>query len=216
MRLHQSRFCLVLSVSLTGAVLAPGCVTEPDATGREIECGNDFLEDGELCDSADKYCSEDCMSEVGRCGDGIIQTDFGEACEPDGLVDGDGNGGAGGEGGMAASTEVKGCSETCQPMKGYVCDPESNTCGQTGIDADALVEDHLEEVCAYFIGLWGGTGNTFVCETEGDPIQITAGEVEECVEALTPVPGCTVGELEAWTLGRSRCEIATGEAPCLE
>jgi hypothetical protein len=194
-----------------------GCSSDDPVTGRQPRCGNGYLEEEELCDSMEIYCSDDCMSEIGRCGDGIVQEEFGEMCDPVVLGAG-GAGGVGGAGGSSsAQEEVVGCSDQCLPKGGFVCDPGENTCGQTGLDAAELVSDHIPEVCEYYIALWGGAGSRFSCELpDGLYNNYVAGEVGECVEDFVAEEGCTIGEFESWARGKTRCEIATGQAPCFE
>ncbi len=58
-----------------------------------IVCGNDHVDDGEVCDDGDNLpgdgCSEDCTSDE-TCGNGIRDAVAGEACDDGNNVDGDG------------------------------------------------------------------------------------------------------------------------------
>lgn len=203
-----------LGMGIVGALLFFGCSSDPAVTGVQPRCGNGYLEGDEVCDSTEVYCSNDCTTELGRCGDGIVQADFGEQCDP--AQPGEGGVGGGGGAGGAGSAETVGCGDECRAKPGYVCESSANVCGQTGVDPSALVSDHLEEVCEYFIALWGGEGSSFTCSSGGDTVLIEAGTVEDCVSDISIEQGCRISELEEWTNGKSRCEIATGTIPCVE
>lgn len=49
-------------------------------------CGDGYTDAAEECDDANREngdgCSADCFFEKGKCGDGIIQRQLGEECEP--------------------------------------------------------------------------------------------------------------------------------------
>ncbi len=177
-------------------------------------CGNDQLDAGEHCDSSDKYCSADCSQSHGWCGDGVVQADFGEVCDRGAEVDG--AAGSSGSGADAFGMGLEGCAATCREKNGYVCDPQANTCGQTGVDADEIAKNHLEEVCTWVIGLLGGTHRGTYCERNGETLAFVAPELEDCMAELELDDECTIGEFEAWAKKKDRCEIYLEESVCHE
>src|SRR5262249_40396434 len=57
------------------------------STCLEVGCGNGIIEPGEQCDDGNTDscdgCSSTCQTEIGaRCGDGTVNTDCGEQCDP--------------------------------------------------------------------------------------------------------------------------------------
>lgn len=195
------------------------CKKGDDACERALLCGNHRLDPGEICDSAESYCSQDCSEDGGRCGDGIIQSDFGETCDsaeagPGGASGQGGNPGAGGLTEQAARGPVEGCASTCRAEKGYVCDPGSNTCGQTGLDAEDLVVEHREEVCVWIVGLMGGANQGTYCQKGEDVLELVAPTVEVCAATLELRETCTVGEFEEWARRKTRCEFYLEQSPC--
>lgn len=80
----------------------------------EIECGNDLVEGGEICDDGNLIngdgCSNQCTNE--KCGDGVTQSLLGEECD-------DGNTNVG-----------DGCSSTCT-VEGTVIPPGNGFSGPT-------------------------------------------------------------------------------------
>lgn len=68
---------------------------EGSSSGEPNLCGNAVLDPGEVCDDGlndNGYggCSEDCLAQAARCGDGLLQDAEGEACDDGDDIDGNG------------------------------------------------------------------------------------------------------------------------------
>jgi cysteine-rich repeat protein len=241
---------------------------ECGAPGEPCEpiCGDGYRKGSEVCDGADvaagdvgSYCGDDCQGFIGRCGDGIVQADFGERCdivpETPAATGGTGSGGtsSGGSGGQgsggvgtggvgtggetalggfggesplwrgtpprpssAVGDEFTGCTSTCSPELGYVCDASTNSCGQTGVERSELAYNYKTEVCAFMAGLFGGVGNVFSCTANFENYNITVKPISECVingeTAFNQT--CTIGEFEDFVLGMTACDIVFTPSPC--
>ncbi len=195
--------------------VAPGdgcsevCRPEPgytcDSTGCHTSCGDGVVAGSEECDGT-PYCNDDCTQSEAFCGDGIVQSEFEEQC--DSVDDAAGLGGA-----SPAVPGSAGCSE-CRQVFGYLCDSVENTCQQTGVDRTELAHLHMTEVCTLLIGTWGGEGATFRCTLNGVPTDITPLSVERCVTDVQFNETCTIGEIEDWLLGKTKCSVYTSSSPC--
>ncbi len=97
------------------------CAGVPSECSSTIECGNDLLEPGEICDppSSTTGCLAGCSSfspetsTPAECGNSVIEVE--EGCDPPGV----------------------GCSDSCQVEDGYVC-PRPGTCVIAPICGDGL------------------------------------------------------------------------------
>jgi hypothetical protein len=204
----------LLSLPLTLLFLLVPVACETDATDPVGErCGNSVVEEDEVCDgtTSEQYCSEDCSQKGGFCGDGIVETEFGEACDT--LRLGSGEGGAGGGGGASSGENNPGCN-ACAPLQGYVCDSEGNTCQQTGVDADEKTSDHIPELCEWFIGLSGGEGTVLGCIVDEERWFLTIASEGSCEETFEVNDECSIGDMEAWARSRDICEIQYQPSPC--
>ena len=70
------------------AMIMGGCGDESSsvAGSEEAKCGNGTVESGEACDDGNASggnggCKPDCTKDI-HCGDGILQAEYGESCEP--------------------------------------------------------------------------------------------------------------------------------------
>lgn len=209
------RYFLCTIPSLVFASLIPfGCSTDGVEVVAE-RCGNSVIEEPEICDgdTAQHYCSTDCLVLGGFCGDGIVEPEFGEQCDDLQLTATEGEGGAGGAGGASAGGDNKGC-KNCRSSRGYLCDTDNNTCQQTGVDADEKAVDHIEELCEWFIGLSGGEGFVLGCMVEGEARYYTAATQEVCEDSYEVNDDCTIGEMESWARSKDSCEIRYEPSPC--
>jgi len=195
-------------------------------------CGDGLILGNEACDQGGNlpggsYCSADCTTREGECGDKIVQVDHGEVCDfglgsgSGGATLGPSTGGLGGEGAVVAPTPyisfgAAGCFACHAAAPGWVCDAATNTCQQTGVDRNELAYDHKTEMCEFIAGLYGGVGTVFQCTRDGETHEITVPPTAECVaNAATDFnQTCTIGDFETFVLGRNRCDIALTPSPC--
>jgi hypothetical protein len=183
---------------------------EPDEVGGR--CGNGKVDESEVCDgtTGKHYCSDDCQRSGGYCGDGIVETAFGEACDTQAV--GLGAGGAGGASG--GEKKNPGC-DSCQAAFGFLCDAETNICQQTGVDGDEKAADHMDEVCEWFIGLSGGEETEFYCVTDDEQyVKYKTTTHKKCVKNEWINDTCTIDELEEWARSKNVCELYYDPSPC--
>ena len=147
---------------------------------RFARCGDGTKDDGELCDdgnnSSNDYCSPDCKSVTGRCGDGIMQSN--EVCE---------------------KSQDPYCADDCQSRTGYCGDgiKQVNEVCDTG-----LVGSYCRSDCQKLLGYCNdGIIQRESCECTADDVAAglctTAGEtIEGCASGFTGINElCDDGEL---------------------
>jgi cysteine-rich repeat protein len=112
---------------------ADGDASTSDAELYPVECGNDELEEGEVCDDGDTSdgdgCSADCTSDE-SCGNGVIDEPVGEVCDDGNTRNGDGC--------SADCTSDESCGNGAVDLGvGEVCD-DGNTADDDGCSADCM------------------------------------------------------------------------------
>ncbi|MBU1068958.1 hypothetical protein KJ975_05235 [Myxococcota bacterium] len=156
----------VFPVILLSLIMAAACDDEPRQQTKPVTCGNGVLETDEICDGAllggftctglglhdgSLACVADCSGFDtsgcgGACGDGVLQSEFGEICES-GLLSGQTCESLGQYGGTLA------CHNDCRDFDYTDC---FGTCG------DGIIQSEYEEICDT-TALAGQT-----CESQGD------------------------------------------------
>lgn len=169
-------------------------------TGCTTICGDGYVRGLEVCDPGDSpYCSSDCSSLTGSCGDGILQVSI-EDCDP----------GAG---------VLRGCSAACTELFGFTCTDQPMECTASTLPGDrtmsSLTLGEFVTYCQWFADTMGGVGASFQC---GDYI-FTILSAQECADNMINIAWgtCTVGDTEDWIsqLG-SECAVMTGaDPPCM-
>jgi len=174
------------------------CVIETGyscATGTECDpvCGDSRLVSAEVCDPTtspgfSQYCSADCMSATGRCGDGVLQ-DIPEECD-----DGD-------------SDANDGCANSCAASFGFEC--ENNSCDASTVTPtktlSSLTSQERTDLCTWFIGVLGGAGHWSYCGATNYQANSVSGCASNIVNAG---PNCTVAQMERWVASmNSACGV---------
>ena len=117
---------------------ASGDYCSPDCKSITGRCGDTTLQNNEVCEkSLDPYCADDCQSRTGYCGDGIKQVN--EVCDT----------------GISGSY----CRSDCQKLLGYCGDGlmQRESCECTAADVTAglcqTVGETIEECAGGFTGI---------------------------------------------------------------
>jgi len=145
------------------------------------DCGDGIVVGNETCDpqATPGYCSKDCTTILGRCGDGVILPDV-EVCDP-------------------GTGEIRGCSD-CNARFGFQCDAAQNTCSASGLPPDLRATDISEEqarqYCEWAIGVLGGEGKVYTCEEHDKVVNTVAACVDEIYPGWHELQDCTIGLLE--------------------
>lgn len=159
-------------------------------------CGDHFVADAEVCDptaDAYTYCSSDCMTYYGKCGDGIVQPGL-EQCDDMNSVGNDG------------------CSNRCSQSFGFTC--VDNVCDASTVDGTktlgSLTDEEQTSVCTWLVATLGGAGSSHNCSG----VVFEVYSVEYCTWTLADAGAdCTVSQLEGWVAANgSICRVATSTA----
>lgn len=158
--------------------------------------GDGNVDPGEVCDDR-RYCSSDCLSVEGSCGDGVVQRL--EECDTGG-------------------TEHPGCVE-CRRSFSYVCSGEPSVCEESGLPRDLRLSDVTQEeyatFCTWYLEVLGGAGTSINCGYNNKVLSIVTQE--QCLTIPLSVWGaCTIGEFTDWVASFDHVCVLNdmGDAPC--